>query len=92
MVSNQLQGLSFREAFENREPAIGIGKAVAQQQFGHHGIEGIREAAANQIAHDALFAARSNGLLETMPDVWRAEMVEEMIRKDKVPCRRRGLG
>ena len=92
MFCDELQRFSFRETFSNREPAIVIGKAVPQQQFRPCGIEGIREAAAHQIAHDALFAADANDLLETLSDLGRAEMVEEVIRKDKVPWSRGGVG
>ena len=92
MVCDESQCLSFREPFANREPAVVIGKAVAQKQFCPRGIEGVGESAAHQIAHDALFTAGSNDLLETVSDLRRAEVVEKVIRKDKVPCGWRCLG
>ena len=92
MFCDEPQCFSFRETFANGEPAIVIGKAVAQQHFRPYGVDGIRETASHQIAHDALFAAGSNNVRETLPDFRRVEMVEKVIRKDEVPSSRRCIG
>ena len=92
MFCDKPQCFSFRETFANREPAIVIGEAVAQKHFRPRGIDCIREAASHQIAHDALFATGSNNVRETSPDFRRVEVVEKVIRKDKVPPSRRCVG
>ena len=92
MFCDEPKCFTFRETFANGEPAIVIGKAISQQHFRPCCIESIREAAAHQIAHDALFAAGSNNVRETLPDFRRVEVVEEVIRKNEIPSSRRSIG
>ena len=62
---------------------------MAQQQLGADRIKKIVEAAANQVAHDALDFAGEHNLTQEVDDLRRREVMEKMIRENKIPIPRR---